>query len=280
MTLSVIEQADSRPIQKQGGKNVGTRRFVVYNDASPITSQDQVFFLFGTGGIPTYGEAFPGALLEATDVDVQRMEGFNDQYMVTWSYADAGTEGETNQPTDVGYVEVSSEVKGEFFDTWRVLTTTQLANLVAAGGSYQYGSPQSSTPPDIGGQHVDWGGESVSGRRRIIELTLGVTLDRRPRLGDYAAFTWRRNNTAFNGAPIGSVVYGGARFSRIAVRRWRASHKFILDSFYHMVQSPYRLQDGKVALGSDGRAESVTYVQPFPDFANLYAIDSNLAGVA
>lgn len=280
MSTQVVETQDSRAIAKDGGENRCTRRFHVWDDSSAITSTEQVFFLFGTAGLPNYGDPYPGASLMAVNPSVSRAEGQNDLYLVEWTYADISPGGEQGQVLTPGYVEINTSVGGEFEPMWRAVSMVQLGNLVASGGNYAFGSPQSPNPPDISGTPIDWAGEPTSFKRRTRKLVLGVTMNVRPRDGDWEQFTFRRNNTPFNGYAAGAVVYVGAEITRLAPAIWRASHTFVRDQFFHMHQTAYRLPDGKVAINpATGKAESVHYVQPFPDFANFYAIDPNFAGI-
>lgn len=287
MSLTVRELLASRPVESTGGILSAVREFVVYDDASPITDPIDVFELFGTSGtpdtLPAEADFFPGSTtLVATDYRITKFDGHADTFKVEWKYADASTGGQTIQPGEPGYVDVSADVGGEWVDGYRQLTASQIAAIVASGGSYPYGG-QPATLVDIGGTPMDAAGDPVSISRKQITLTLGVTFSGVPNLATPYLFVGRRNNALFSGAPQGSLLYLGAGISRISINRWTQTHRFLLDQFYHMQQFPYRFPDQTAVLSSYASgivaATTVFFRQPYPDYGNFYSISPFFAGV-
>ena len=291
MTVVCREAYRTRETSTQGGANNGSRSFYVYDDGAgtPLTSSLAVRLLFGTGSpdpLPQYGEQFPGAAspFVAYDVRIVSLEGANDVWQVDWQYRDAPVGGVINtlQPQDVGFIEFSCTGQAVFEDQWRSLTSAQLSALVASGGSYPNGVVSSEV--DIGGTSIDSGGYPVSGPlRKTVKLSVTETRDGFPDMGYLMSFVGRRNNVPFAGAAVGLVVYVSPQVSRIGPYKYRYTHEFVLDNQYHMVQAAFRQPDGSVQIGTSGgtsgKAQYVYYRQPFPNFANLYAISPYFAGV-
>jgi hypothetical protein len=286
MATVVLETIDSRPLQTQGGITTATRSFTVYDDATPITDAVQVYTLFGTAGLPNYGEQFPNAAIAliANDVTVRRMENQTDVYEVVWSYIQVSFGLlDVKEPNEPGYVDVSASANAEPVDAWRSLNAVNISALVAQGAHYQNGTPQNDDIFDIGGRPIDIAGEPVSRLVRKVESTFSITVDAVPNLGFFAAFIGRRNSLNFNGSAPGRVLYLGADIRRISKQRWSISHRFSLDEWLHMRQQIARFPDGTPILGSFSstagvRAQYVTFVQPFPDLADLYQISPSLNG--
>jgi hypothetical protein len=73
--------------------------------------------------------------------------------------------------------------------------------------------------------------------------------------------------------------------NRIGERKFQYNHKFVYDQFFHMRQVPSRDMNGEVSLAplpnvpGSSCAESVRFVQPFPDLTELRNIDSLFARV-
>lgn len=284
MALTVYEAIDSRPLQLQSGEWTASRTFHVWDDAAPIANTIACYALLGTGGLPIYGDQFPDAVapLIATSPDIRRREGHTDTYVVTWTYTQAPISPlQAKEPNDVGYVEFSADVRGEFVDAWRAISPTTMATLV--GGTYANGTPATSFDDDIGGTAIDVAGEPKSVLVRQAEVEFGVTQEDVPSLGWQAAFVGRRNNVEFNGAAVGKVLFLGASVNRIAARKYRIGYRFLVDEWYHMRQAPFVNPDGSVALGAyvnNGiHAGGVYFVQPYPDFANFYALSPYFTGV-
>jgi hypothetical protein len=89
----------------------------------------------------------------------------------------------------------------------------------------------------------------------------------------------KRNLAEFQGAPIGQVLYRGAKANRIGVDRVSLVHSFSQDSLYHMIQVVDKDADGKPKLVEMPNGEKVAQVcrwrQPFPEFANFNLLSEN-----
>ena len=275
---TITELLESRQSATTGGRNTGFRSFVVYDTASPITTDIAVRLLFGTGGLPQKGEQYPDAVspFVAADVSVDRYEGQSDVWKVTWTYKDGtvgGGTNETRQPNDPGYIDVAITPSVEFDDVWRSLTNAEITALVATAG-YFNGTPL-PTDNDIGGTKIDVAGEPLSGPlRKKVMLSVTETMDFVPAVNFLMGYVGRRNSTPFKGGAIGSIVYAAPSIRRIDLNRWAVTHNFISDNYYHLLQMPFRNPDGSVALDSDGHAAYVWYRQPFPDLIDFYTISS------
>ncbi len=279
MTVTVRELIGSRPVDFQGGQRTSVRMFSVEQDSPPLSSSVEVEALFGSNGLPQRGDTLPGSTLQAFEYRIRPFDGQTDLFEVIWQYRDAGGGyvGVEKQPGEVGYVEISATIAGEYQDNWRYLSKAHFSGLVASGGTYPNGSDAGEF--DIGGTSVDASGEPVSTLRRNVRLSVGVTTDVFPTVEQYFPFVGRRNNTTFWGAPAGSIVYVGTSINRSDVRRWNVQHEFVLDEFYHLLQQAARNPRGEVVLDAEtGQAKNVWFKQPFPDFGNFYAIDPNFAG--
>ena len=275
---TITELLESRQSLTAGGRNTGVRSFVVYDTASPITTDIAVRQLFGTGGLPQKGEQYPDAVspFVAADVSVDRYEGQSDVWKVTWTYKDGAVGGgtnETRQPNDPGYVDVSITGSAEFDEVWRSLTNAEIAALVA-GANYPNGTA-SAGDWDIGGTKIDVAGEPLSGPlRKKVTLSVTETMDFVPAMSFFMGYVGRRNSTPFKGGAIGTIVYTAPSIKRIDLNRWAVTHNFVSDNYYHMIQMAYRNPDGSVALDTDGHASNVWYRQPFPDLIDFYTISS------
>ncbi len=269
----VIEFLESRSIQTAGGRGTGRRIFHV----TGTTSVRTVYGLLGKAGdngvaMPKKGDAhpdFPG--LRARDFNISLVAGHNDTWRVEWDY-EVISRGfpiypETTiaeLPNEVGYVEVSSEIRAEFALVWR-----KYADYPTDG--------QVTNPDlDIGGIAVDRAGNPISVQRNIQELTITETVNV-PDWATYRSFRFCRNSAPFLGAEPGLVLYRGASVRRTGVDVYQVSHSFIEDSDYHLQQSPLLAAPDmtpKINPGNDWAAE-VYWVQPFQVLKDLNLISSN-----
>lgn len=286
MALTVIEAMQSRSVSTSSGESSGSRAFHVWDDAAPLTEPGQVAAYFGTNGLPIYGDVFPNldVNLIASDVSIKRLDGHIDTWRVEWVYKEAPLSPlQQKDPLDVGYVEVSGDARGEFVDVWRAVPASSIASMATLGGPYAFGTPVVPFQTDIGGSPIDVAGEPVSALVRQAEVEFGVTMDYVPNMGFFGAFVGRRNSVAFNGAGIGKVLFVGANTRRIGPWKWSVGLRFLADENYHMRQAPRLNPDGSPQLGSyvNGGIHSsyVYFVQPYPDFANFYALSPYLTGV-
>lgn len=285
MSVQVVEQLGSRDVSKTAGKLTARRGFHVWNSAVALSTPGSVVVLFGTNGLPVYGETFPESPnLQARDYRLSRVDGHGDLWLVEWDYVEADLISASvpdSQPGEIGYVEVTARITAGFVDAWRSLTTAELADLTKSGGKYPFGNNNASRL-DIGGTPIDVAGEPTQQIVRQVEIQVTEVQSGIPNLTAYLPFIWARNNVTFMGAPIGQLLYVGANVTRIDVAKFQWQHTFVLDRWWHMRQQPYKWPDGKVPTsGAPGTkvAESVFFVQPFPSYANFFAMSSNFTQV-
>ena len=272
MSQEVIEKLESRSIQSSGGRGTGTRSFF----ASGYSDPANVFKTFGTTvgstEVPGKGSSypsFPGLL--AKDFTITPVGGQSDIFEIVWNYEMTSTEFLAAPdepfpdvlPNEVNYVELSSEIRTEFQLAWRSGPNTP---------------PQGEPDPDedIGGTPVDAGGNPTSIMRRRQELVLTETVTSVD-FGQISTFTFARNQRKFLGADIGRVLYRGASVRRTGVSVFTIAHSFVDDEFFHLEQQPLIDQNGiAVDEGSDGHADEVYFIQPFPLLLDLNNISPNI----
>ena len=266
----VYEFLESRAIQTSGGRGSGTRIFHVTGTNSVRT----VFNLLGKDGdngvrMPQKGDAhpdFPG--LRARDFSIALVAGHNDTWRVEWQYEvisrgfpQVPQTTIAELPNEVGYVEVSSEIRAEFVLAWRKNGTPAL--------DYPTNGQVTNPTQDIRGEPIDQAGNPISVQRNIQELTITETVNV-PAWSTYRLFRFTRNASFFLGANPGLVLYRGASVRRTGVDVYQVSHSFVEDSDYHLQQSPL-LQPPNMtpALNPDNKADQVYWVQPFPVLKDL-----------
>lgn len=281
MSVQIVEQLGSRDVSKSGGRLTARRSFHVWNDSASISTPGSLVVLFGTGGLPIYGETFPESPnLQARDYRISRVEGHGDLWLVEWDYVE-GDLPSLPQPSEIGYVEITARITAGFVTAWRSLTTVEIRDLTKLGGKYEYGKG-SATRDDIGGFPIDVAGDPTQEIIRQIELQVTEIQAGIPDLTAYLPFVWTRNNVAFMGAPIGQVLYVGANVTRIDVAKFQWQHTFILDRSWHLRQQCVKWPDGKIpTMGPVGAkvAEAVFFVQTFPSFANFFAMSPNFTRI-
>lgn len=265
-------------MKSTGGRGTATRKFF----ASGYASTSAIIRVFGTeqSGIlvPNKGQGHPEYKgLVAKDFSLTPVDGHSDLYELEWTYEQVTTSyfnGPTELlnpqlPAEVGYVELSSEIRTEFSLAFR-----KDPDLPNRGDP---GEPDANTPDDpeadIGGDPIDSGGNPTSIVRRFQELVLTETVTT-PNFGQYGTFRFKRNSAIFLGAAIGRVLYRGASVRRTGLNVYQVSHSFVDDEFFHLQQTPLSDQNGRPIL-ENGRAKRVYFVQPFEDKADFNAISGN-----
>lgn len=292
MATTVRELLESRGVAKSGGRLSASRSFHVYDPSSPIQTPGRVIASFGSQGLPQYGEQFPeSASLFARDYDIALVSGHNDLWIVRWTYAELEIGGGVPipevEPGQPNYVEVSANVTAQREPIWRSHTEEQMLTLVSpTADPLQYPNGDVINANDIGGQSVDVNGEPTSMVLGQVEVSVTEVLPGIPNLSAAYNYLWKRNSTAFLGAPIGQLVYQGVTVNRIGVNLFQYSHKFVLDRYYWMRQLPLRTALGDVIpkdspiVPPDGGApynvaKTVIFVQGFPSKANFFNISPN-----
>lgn len=268
MSQVVLEQMESRSYSSTGGKTSGSRTFVVYDDATPITQPASI--TFGSNGMPASGDLFPGETeLFAQDFTVSHIPDSSYTWRVVWNYTPTGGGGQQtqNNPSEPGYLQVSIEYSAQFKDFYRN----------NPGLRMQSGTPDEA---DIGGAKIDSGGTPLSvlvmQQRLVLEETVeSTTVQRRSTAIRLAV--GRRNLKIFYGAQIGTLVYEGASARRISLNAYSLSHRFMYDEFYHMAQSAQKNANREVITDTDvlRRATNVRWIQPYPNLYDMNTISEN-----
>jgi len=271
----VIEYFESRSIQTSGGRGTGSRVFHI----TGTTSVKDVYELIGREGdngvrLPRPGEKhpdFPGLI--ARDFNIALVSGHTDLWRVEWTYevisrgfASLPVTQPESLPAEVGYTEVSAEIRAEFILAWR------------KNGSATLKLPEQGTPnpaEDVRGDPCDAAGNPTSIQRDIQEFTFTETLNV-PKWSTYRDFRFTRNAANFLGFPTGSVLYRGASVRRTGVDVFQVAHSFVEDSLLHLQQQPLiEFPDGTPKLDATGHAAFVYWIQPFPTLADHNTISEN-----
>jgi len=223
--------------------------------------------------LPAQGDVhpdFPGMV--AKDFAIKREPGHTDLWTVTWSYEviSSGFRAAPAQsiperlPNEVSYVEISAEIRAEFFLAWR--SEPSIPEL---------GIPELGV--DIGGTPVDAAGNPTSLQRNIQEINVTETVVN-PDLDVYRSFRFTRNSRKFFGSPAGTLLYRGASIRRTGVTVYQVSHSFVEDEFMHLQQEPLIEPPDmtpKSDPNSDGKALNVSFVQPFLRTTDFNQISQN-----
>lgn len=271
MAQVTVEALDTRSLSDSGGRLVGTRSFYVYDDTTPMVEPSSM--QFGTGGMPDYGESFPGEPeVFATSFSIEAVPNSNYVWRITWQYM-AGGGGEIIAPIDVqpmspGYVTISLEYGGEFRDAWRADPGLTLWSPFYTG-------------TDIGGTKIDAAGEPTSVfvpmQMLIVEETV-TSGSMASRSINIRLQTGTRNSSAFYGAQVGTLLYEGASARRVSLTAYSVTHRFRYDEWLHARQQPrmnqQRQPDVDIYAGII-QANSVRWVQPFPNHSNFNALSEN-----
>jgi hypothetical protein len=291
MSLVVVEQIGSRQVSRSQGKLTGSRSFHVYDDTTAIETPNQIARLFGSGGLPYFGEPFPGTTnLGAIDWNISKVDGHIGLWKVVWDYQEVVGGFTTTPPPDEivdaatpGFIEVTASFTASHHPIWRAFTTSQIASLCLNTSTLcPLGVP---TAADIGGVHVDSAGEPVSFIFRQFQITITTVREGRFKPRNFVPFLWTRNNREFLDCEPGSLLYTGCSVNRIGERKYQLGHAFVYDQFFHMHQSVGRDAGGKVLLRPHPTApgikvaEYVRFVQPYPDLADLRGMDSQFYSI-
>jgi hypothetical protein len=277
MAAEAIELIQTRDMSYSAGKTVATRRFAIWDDAGTLQTPRDVRDLFGTTvgtvEIPDRNFLFPDEVgIYARSYTLRRRDDGSGVWDLEWSYENG--EPIQLQPQEIGYTEFSIDWNAEFREVWR---TNPGINIPVDGIPTIEGQ-------DIGGVSIDSGGVPLTVMHyfNLIEFSETVPIESLNARSINIRFArGKRNAQVFEGAARGTVLYKGAKANRISVDKVRLVHSFAQDSFMHLIQVPVKLADGLVELlekpAGSGllRAQTVTYRQPFPDFANFGALSEN-----
>jgi len=266
-----LESFESRSIQTSGGRGSGTRVFHV----SGYSNVADVFNALGTSDgsgniLPQKGDAHPELPgLVAKDFNLSLVKGHTDLWKLVWQYEviSRGFPSYPEQPTpqvlpnEISYVEISAEIRAEFFLAWRSEPTIPAL-----------GDPENDQ--NIEGDPADAAGIPTSLQRNIQELTVTETVNV-PNLAAYRSARFTRNASDFFGSPAGSLLYRGASIRRTGVDVYQVAHSFVEDGFFHLQQQPLLEPPNMTPKLKDGVAETVFFVQPFTNKTNFNSISTN-----
>lgn len=274
---AVYELQESRGISTSGGRGLGNRSFICEGYASASDVINIIGTTVGGVAIPDKGDVhpeFPGLI--ATDLSLSPIADSRSgasalswqltfQYeVVSIGFGDTVPTVIETLPNEVGYVEITSNIRAEFVSAWRT-------------GNVDYptdGDP-SGDEDEVGGTAIDRRGNPVSVQRNIQELTITETVNS-PAWSNYRDYRFLRNSTVFQGAPVGKVLYKGASVTRTGVDVYKVSHQFVEDSDFHLQQYPAIDQEGEaIDQDANGHADLVYWIQPFPNKGNFNLISGN-----
>lgn len=268
MAFEYFELQETRGFADANGKVTASRVFRCFDDVTPLATPADVYAHFGVE-LPQIKEVFPGeTAVYAVSYNIKHIPESRNAWEVTINYEN--TEPGTHLPNEEGYTEFSIDYAVEFRDLWRI---------DVPANKHVNGIPVLT---DIAGTAVDMAGEPISVMTRMSDLVIketvsSLTFAARSRV--IRAARGRRNSAIFYGAPLGQVLYTGASASRIGLEKYSVTHKFRVDEFYHLIQTPERNQTKEVGCTRDGtgklRATTVTYIQPFPGTYDFNSLSEN-----
>lgn len=266
MAVEYIELQETRAFSENGGRVTASRKFRIWDDASPITTPKVVRESFGDP-LPEIGELFPDEkVIYCTGYNIRSVPDTLGVWEVDFTYENS--EPGEKLPQEEGYVQITIDYAAEFRDQWRSAVT------IPANGT--------PTGTDCGGNSIDKAGVPLSILVRMSDLTITETVAAATisaRSLTIRAARGRRNSATFQGAPIGQVLYTGATMTRIGLEKYQITHKFRQDENYHMIQSARRNQLGQVDTVADTqgvyRAGNVDLVQPFPQLYDFNTLSEN-----
>jgi hypothetical protein len=270
----VVEALDTRSLSSSSGGLTGSRTFHVYSDNPAVPITEPASIKLGDGTLPRYGDLFPGEVdLYATTFQIESVPDSGYVWRVRWNYSNGGggevpEEPIVVQPVVPGYVTFSMEYGGQWRDAWRsgpglTLWRSNYANQ------------------DIGGTKVDAGGEPTSvwtpQHTLVVEETVTAasmssrSITIRDKVG-------KRNERAFYGASIGTLLYEGASARRVSLLAYSITHRFRYDEWLHAAQQPRmnsQRQPDVDLIGGQLHASNVRWVQPYPREISFNTLSEN-----
>jgi hypothetical protein len=275
MAAQAIELQETRDSSESAGKVTASRKFAIWDEGgSQIATPAEVRAVFGTTAgstaVPDIGDLFPGETdIYATSYSIQHEPASRGVWTVTFNYEN--TEPGPLQPQEPGYSQFSFDWSSEFRDVWRVNPGLTVPN-----------NGNATNNSLAGGQPIDVAGEPMSVLRyfatlEITETVLLGTLDARAAL--IMSLRGTRNAAVFRGGAVGTVIYKGAKASRIGLDKVSITHSFAQDDWYHMIQFPQKGADGRVVLEQVQpgimHAQTVFWRQPFPLLSDFNLLSEN-----
>ena len=202
------------------------------------------------------GDAHPeDPSLRASEFRVSQARENRYAWIVEWTYQPVSpTDPGGDDPTEPGFLEVNVDNEVEFQDFYR-----QNAAIPVDG------TAPLPIAPILDGELIAVDGRPTSLPVRLIRADISIIVEGFPLFATYATASGRRNNVVFLGGAVGSILYTGARSNRIAPNRFRVTHTFVQDEFFHCRQIGTFDPDTNALVDS-------YWVQPFRDFANFESL--------
>jgi len=202
------------------------------------------------------GDAHPeDPSLRASEFRVSQTRENRYAWVVEWTYQPVSpTDPGGDDPTEPGFVEVNVDNEVEFQDFY-----------VQGADFYTNGLPPLPPVPTTIGEIIAVDGRPTSLPVRTIRADISIIVEGFPDFATFAIASGRRNNVTFLGGAVGSILYTGARSNRIAPNRFRVTHTFVQDEFFHMRQIGTFDPD-------TGDLIDCFVIQPFRNFADFQAV--------
>lgn len=269
MTITVSEilgKSESGSIDKNGTRSL-LRKFHVYSDTGTL-SITGALSATGLPDEPSGGNAGDTVTADGKEFyywgtrDFTRSQGHDDQWVLSYEYSSSVVPFGDGIPD-----EKSGGVRATTRGTYR-------ANADAPSSSDVL--PKS----DIGGTRIDSGGIKTSVTYPQATLSIKSYQTNEPEISDFTGIVGKRNQSAYQGGAIGTVLFVGVQFSKnTSIDKWVLDYEFAYDSrTFHADQVAKTGAQGEVVLDIDGIGENasatakhVYWVQPFQkaSFSNL-----------
>ena len=267
--ITLTELIDSRTVSSTDGKWSGSRKFIAYRDDGAALSIAEVI---RSAGLPKQTSKHPDQpIMEANGSSFAPIEDRAGAWTCTITYAGSGPGTSTGNVA--GHVSEQFSLSVKYVDVYRVDAPMPFAG---------YGSGHDF---EVEGKAADTGGHPVSYPTPMVELRVVENLDVAPNFLFLSDSVAKRNATPFGGAPVRTVVYGGAASRKISDSIWQVSHVFHAD--FHMMHYRQKAktdndrnvvmengEDGPQGRAPDGDvyAKTVRWVDPFPDTINMHSV--------
>jgi hypothetical protein len=273
---NVIEQSQTRNQSYNNGKSTASRTFVIWHDtpatlSTPFDVREFFGIVDGSGNaLPMIGDLMEGERdLFAISFDIERIENSQYVWQVKYQYGTGG--GSRTQPEDEGYVQMTLDFQSSFKSNFR------RGALIPTNGN------PTNEFTDIGGTSIDVAGNPMSAPyyQTVVSISetrhgsISMVSNQNTKIRSQRA---TRNSALFYGSPVGSLLFQGARVSRIGVDTWTFNYEFTEAADFHLIQVPKINLLGNVAttlVSGVERATSVFWHQPFPTFSDHNLLSTN-----
>lgn len=187
-------------------------------------------------------------------------------WQVRFDFENSGQNGPGNEdPPDVdeiGFTDWNTDTSGKFVRIWRDFG--DISPTPGVGTTLPGDYPR----VDIGGTKVDAAGEPQDEALVTTNLTIERVVSGLPNLSVYRELANKRNtDDIFGDTVAGRWLYKGCSTTRLDVEKYRETHRFAWDQWFHLRQQPLVQDDGRAKSDGGARpaAETVYWVQPFTE---------------